>query len=285
MKKIWAIATVLLAVLFVTPEVDAKRMGGGKSFGSSFNTAPSQPKSLSSDSGKTTTSAASQPTGTRKSGLMGGILGGLLAGGLIAALMGGAFEGINLIDILLIGAVAFLLFRLLRGARRAKEAAQQQPAYASAAGVSPSAAYQPGEPPVSVSGVADAGSDVPFNLPPGFDLSRFLEEAREHYRILQQAWNDDDLDKIREYVTPELFGQLADERRSLAEAPRTEILYLDVELVRAEMEFGMAQLSLKFSGRCRDGADGREEAINDIWHLQRQLADADTPWRVVGIEG
>jgi len=287
MKKFWAIATVLLAVLFITPGADAKRLGGGKSFGSSFNTAPSQPKTTSLDSGKTAAPAASQPAGAKKSGLMGGLLGGLLAGGLIAALLGGAFEGINLVDMLIIGGIAFLLFRLLRGARRASlEAAERQPAYASIGGMNASPASAPTAcPPGNLStSSTPAGDQIPFNLPPGFDLPGFLDEARDHYRILQQAWNDNDLGKIREYVSPELFEQLDRERRSLTAAPRTEILYLDVELVRAEVEFGVAQLSLKFSGGCRDGAEGEQEVIDDIWHLQRELNTPKAPWHVVGID-
>ena len=58
---------------------------------------------------------------------MGGMLGGLLAGGLIGYMLGnGGFEGIQLMDILLIGLVVLVIVMLFK--RMAKPAAAAQPA-------------------------------------------------------------------------------------------------------------------------------------------------------------
>src|SRR5690606_23293091 len=137
-----------------------------------------------------------------RKGMLGGLMGGLLAGGLIAALMGGAFEGIQMMDILIIGLLAFVIFRLMR--RRATAPARPNPAPAYS-GPQPDQRTPFNIPPARDTLFGSSGgftaSTVPFNLPPGFDMNAFLAGAREHYRDLQDAWNKNDLEKIQEYVT------------------------------------------------------------------------------------
>ena len=96
---------------------------------------------------------------------------------------------------------------LIRALRKNKAAAT--PPQAAYAGYQPPSAPQQfeqsnGAP--QATGFAD--SDVPFRLPPGFDMNSFLSGARDHYRTLQEAWNKNDLEKVREYVSPELFQHL-----------------------------------------------------------------------------
>ena len=72
---------LVMAVIIVTPEVEAKRFGGGKSWGKSQPTFKKQPsqqlnQQQSPNSGATNTA--------RRPNMMGGLLGGLLAGGLFA---------------------------------------------------------------------------------------------------------------------------------------------------------------------------------------------------------
>ncbi|MDW2194316.1 hypothetical protein R7Z47_25585, partial [Vibrio sp. 1641] len=62
-------------------------------------------------------------------------------------------------------------------------------------------------------------------------------------------------------------------------------MYVDAEIVRAEYDANKAQLSLQFSGRYRDAAEGVEEDIEDIWHLERDLTVLNAPWLIVGIQG
>lgn len=287
MRHLWS-TFVMLFVFTLTPiEAEAKRFGGGKSFGSSRQTSPTpaaRPDAANS--------AQKTPANAGRKGMLGGLMGGLLAGGLIAALIGGgAFEGIQFMDILIIGLLAFVAFRLLRSK---VPATQQQ-----------SAAYSP-QPPVqrspfdSIPPVRDTqldsnsgsgfgggftASTVPFNLPDGFDMNGFLSGARDHYHTLQDAWNKNDLAKIQEYVTPSLYNDLREERATLSGDQHTEVLYVDAELVRADHTASESEVSIKFTGRYRDTHEGVEEPITDIWHLKRDLTDANAPWLIIGIEG
>jgi predicted lipid-binding transport protein (Tim44 family) len=286
MKKLFSLLALLLFTVSVMPVAEAAKFGGSKSFGKSFKVAPSPKQNMSNTN--TLNGNKATPTSNRK-GLMGGILGGLLAGGLLAAFFGGAFEGIQFMDILIIALVAFIGFKLLRALLGAKQGTINQPA--PAFGNATRQGYeQPNvhnfEQPQGASGFGThAQSDVPHNYPPGFDQVAFVNGAREHYRILQGAWNYNQLDTIREYVSATLFADLQAERAKLDGEQHTDVMYVDAEIVRADYDATHAQLSLQFSGRYRDTAEGIEENIEDIWHLERDLSVDNAPWLIVGIQG
>lgn len=297
MRMLWATLAVILTLTLPMEAAHAKRFGGGKSFGRTYQTTPhSAPSPAAPSRADNLPSRQPQPAtapASARKGMMGGLLGGLLAGGLLAALFaGGAFNGIQLMDVLLIAAAVFAVLFILRQLRGAGQPAR--PAYAgagqrqtreSAFGTSAG----PGESaPVfgQRSGVEAAASvmAVPMNLPQGFDSPAFIEGAKSHYRTLQDAWNRNDLVKIREYCTPELYDLLRVERAALSAEQHTEILSLDSQLVRADQAFGVADVSIRFSGRYRDGVEGVEEDFVDIWHLERDYSKDNSPWYITGVE-
>ncbi|EJG0878161.1 Tim44 domain-containing protein [Vibrio parahaemolyticus] len=290
MKRLFSIVALLMFTVAVTPIAEAKKFGGGKSFGKSYKTAPApkQQQQNTNTIGKEQTTKSSS-----KKGLMGGLLGGLLAGGLLAAFFGGAFEGIQFMDILIIGLIAFIIFKLMRGMLGAKQGSMNQQRQQPAFGGNASKFEQPNmqnfeqQPNTNTGGFTGFGAqtDVPHNYPPGFDQAAFINGSREHYRILQGAWNHNQLDTIEEYVSPSLFEDLKAERAKLEGEQHTDVMYVDAEIVRAEYDANKAQLSLQFSGRYRDAAEGVEEDIEDIWHLERDLTVPNAPWLIVGIQG
>ena len=296
MKKFFSLIALVMVSVAVSPLAEAKRFGGGKSFGKSFKTAPAPKQQTTNTSRVNRDQGAAQAPG-RKGGLMGGLMGGLLAGGLLAAFFGGAFEGIQFMDILIMGLIAFLAFRFLRGMLGSKQGSmnqhRQQPAYSGASQKfeKPNVhnfeqqENQAGQSTDSATGGFGAQSDVPHNFPPSFDQAAFVDGSREHYRTLQGAWNHNQLDTIEEYVSPSLFEDLKSERAKAESDPQTEVMYVDAEIVRADHDATKAQLSLKFSGRIRDVSDGVEENIEDVWHLERDLTQDNAPWLIVGIQG
>lgn len=70
-----------------------------------------------------------------------------------------------------------------------------------------------------------------------------MNGAREHYRILQGAWNHNQLETIREYVSPSLFEDLKAERANYEGDQHTDVMYVDAEIVRADYDANRAQLS------------------------------------------
>ncbi|MCI2965458.1 MULTISPECIES: Tim44 domain-containing protein [Shewanella] len=290
MKKLLIMFAMIFAVsLVASPVAEAKKFGGSKSIGKSHQTAPAQPAATNTP----TTAPAGAPG---KKGMMGGMLGGLLAGGLLAALfMGEGFENIQFMDILIIALLAFVLFKIVRTLMASKAGGQPRPAYAGAGQPNPNMQRQQAEQTgfatnatnnanSGSNGFGQATSAVPFDLPAGFDLPGFLEGARSHYKTLQLAWNENDLSKIQEYVSIELYNELSNQRRELVGDQHTEVMFLDAELVRATHNANLAEVSVKFSGRYRDTVEGVEEDIKEIWHLERNVTQANSPWLIVGIE-
>jgi len=293
MKRIFAIVALVMISVTATPIAEAKKFGGGKSFGKSFKTAPA-PKQNTTN----TNTIKNDPTkSSSKKGLMGGLLGGLLAGGLLAAFFGGAFDGIQFMDILIFGLIGYFIFKFMRsmlGAKQGSMDQRQKPAFSGAAQDMFKSQSQPqsnvhnfeqAQGSSSAGGFGSAGnSDIPHNYPPGFDQAAFINGSREHYRILQGAWNHNQLDTIEEYVSPSLFADLKAERAKLDGEQHTNVMYVDAEIVRADYDASMGQLSLQFSGRYRDDVEGIEEDITDVWHLERDLSVPNAPWLIVGIQ-
>ena len=239
----------------LTPIAEAKKFGGGKSFGKSYKTAPA-PKQQQQNTNTIGKEKSAKPSS--KKGLMGGLLGGLLAGGLLAAFFGGAFEGIQFMDILIMGLIAFVIFKLMRGMLGAKQGSMNQHRQQPAFGGNASKFEQPNmqnfeqQPNSASTGGFGSKTDIPHNYPPGFDQAAFVNGSREHYRTLQGAWNHNQLHTIEEYVSPSLFDDLKAERAKLDGEQHTDVMYVDAEIVRADYDANKAQLSLQFSGRYRD---------------------------------
>ncbi|WP_407330906.1 Tim44 domain-containing protein [Enterovibrio sp. 27052020O] len=295
MKRFFGLFALMFVMVLSAPHAEAKKFGGGKSFGKSFKTAPapkSQPTNTNSINKQNDPAAAAKSSS--KKGMLGGLMGGLLAGGLIAAMFGGAFDGFQIMDFLIIAVIAFVLFKIFKSLMAAKNGAISQPnqqAYAGNSEPKSNGYYheqaQSRESTATSStggGFGAVNNDVPFNFPPNFDMAGFVNGSREHYRILQGAWNHNQLETIQEYVTPELYNDLSEERRKLSGEQHTEVMYVDAEIVRADYDNQRAQLSLQFSGRYRDGQEGIEEDITDIWHLERDMTQANSPWLIVGIQ-
>ncbi|MBN8411931.1 Tim44 domain-containing protein [Halomonas cupida] len=251
---------------------DARRLGGGKSVGSF-----SRQASPSATQTQNTARPNAAPTAGKKSGLMGGMLGGLLAGSLLGALFfGGAFDGLGMVDILLMAGLAFLAFKLL-ARRRSATASAGGGGYGMQREQAPSSPFQmPGS-----SGTSGAAFGGPQGDPEWFDRERFLGGAKEHFMTLQRAWDNNDLPRIQEYVTPELYNLLREQRASEPANNQTEIVRLFAELGGVQELGTQAEARVLFHGVLNE--NGTETEFNETWHLVREMRD-DAPWYVQGIE-
>ncbi|MBA34537.1 MAG: preprotein translocase subunit Tim44 [Oleispira sp.] len=292
MKSIITAFTAFFLMFAMVSEADAKRFGGG-GFGKTFKTSPFASK-------KATPAKKDQQQaqpGQKKGGMMGGLMGGLLAGGLFAALLGsGAFEDLQIMDMVIMAALAFLAFKLFKGFMSGGARSRQQPSAAGFGGnqnqprhnfemprdAGSQAAHNQEAPATQATGFNQ--NEVPFNLPEGFDQQSFIEGSLSHYRTVQESWNNGELETIEEYVSPELFAALSQQRNKLMIPPQTEILDLSAEIVRADQAGDSAEISILFRGVCKDDLEKSQDGIFDIWHLQRDLSTENADWVIVGIE-
>jgi len=284
MKSFVTLLTSFFLIFALTGEAHAKRLGGG-GFGKSHKTTPFQQKKQEPKQGQQQN--PQQPASQQKGkGLMGGMLGGLLAGGLFAYLLGsGAFEGIQLMDILLMAALFFIIMRVLRSMAGNQARSAYQGSGAAPLAGQESRGYQAFDASQSShQGGSFQSDEAPMNLPDGFDADGFTEGALQHYRTLQQAWNDGDLGVVEEYVSAPLFAGLKQQRERLMVPPQTEILDLSASIVRADQQGNIAEISVLFRGLCKDDLEKSEDGIFDVWHLERDTSIEGSSWLIVGIE-
>ena len=202
MTKFSSLTAVILGlglILITMPDLaEAKRLGGGGSFGSrpSYSKSYSKPTApMSSPSQQAAPGAA--PMGGR--GMFGGLLGGMLMGGLLGSLLfGGPFSGISLMDLLLIGGGLFLLTRFLRS----RQPAAQTSARSGMGHDSPRGAWD------NLRSSRRPASPAAVNIPPGFDEREFLDGAKAAYTRMQASWDARDLDDLRQFTSPEVFAEV-----------------------------------------------------------------------------
>jgi predicted lipid-binding transport protein (Tim44 family) len=282
------IAMLSLVTFLFTVSFDAfaaKKFGSKKQSGKTQETQTAQPKQQVDTK---TLPANTAPAKSSKKGIMAGVLGGLLAGGLIAAMLGDDFEGFQWLEMIMLALAAFVIFKLVKGMLARK----QQPTYAGSApyGNQSHQTYQqptaqPSQPQAftpAANSFGTAGSSVPFTLPRDFDLNGFLRGAENHYRTVQTAWNENDLAKVSEYLSPELIEEFKAERQEQGQV-NNEVLFLSAEAVRADVSPLVWEISVMFRGKYRDHVENVEEPIHEIWHLERKT-DANAPWLIVGVE-
>ncbi len=281
-------AVILLNTLLV-PDAEARRFGGGMNFGKTYRYArPAQPArpfrqpSRANNDRSNTTGAA-----PRRGGLM-GPLAGLAAGGLLGALFfGGAFQGIQLVDVLVFGLLAFLGFRLLRGLTRSGPARQPgEPITTGPPNFRTTSTVGTGHSPersFETPTIGSALNDQPLTAAPSwFDEARFMAEAEHHFRRLQAAWDDNDLTCIQEYVTPELFEEIRHQSLQRESASTTEVIQLSSQLLDVIEDGDQVVAAILFSGKIREDG-GTVQPFAEIWHITHRKDNPAGDWRIAGI--
>lgn len=280
MQRFLSIALAMCLGLTFSFDADARRMGGGKSFGSAPSHQTTRQTPTQTQQAAPAPAAGRQPAAAGGASRWLGPLAGLAAGGLLASMfMGEGFEGLKIMDMLIFGLIAFVLFRLFR-----MFAARQQAAPASANGA-PMQREMPGQAaPASIFGGASAAAIKPvINAPAWFNEQSFVAAGREHFLSLQQHWDANEMDKIGEFVTPQLLEFLSRERADLGDGfQSTYIDDLDVQLDGVDDLSDKTVATLTFTGVAKTSRFDQGEAFSESWRLERAAGD-NQPWLVAGI--
>lgn len=270
--------TVLLMVGVSIPDAEARRLGGGKSFGNApaHQSQPAQRQQAPREQQAAPRQQSGAPAASGASRWL-GPLAGIAAGGLLAAMLfGDGFNDIQLFDILILGLIAFMLFKLF--SRRAQPALQPQ-----AAGAGPGAVFrQPVNAFEPVTGSESAAPGALHAAPAWFDAQGFLQGAEEHFYTLQRHWRDNDVAGMAEYMSPELLQALIQAR---AEQPPTAdgfVEQLSVRLDGVEQRDGRTLVTVSFNGLDRDSVEDSGQWFDESWGLERIDGDGQ-PWIIVGI--
>ncbi len=244
---------------------EAKRFGGGGSFGKQRMIAPQQTSSTPAAAPGT----APAPGGNRWLGPLAGLAVGAGLGALFA---GGGFGGA--VGSMLMAGVAFVAVMFLLSLFRQK----QRPMQYSANGAPYGGPRQ--QPPYGGS----AAAPVPGSIPADFPTEAFLRSAKLSFIRLQAANDRKDLNDIREYTTPEMFAEISMQLQERDDSPqRTNVLSLDAALLQVANEGDLAIASVRF--RCQLSENGGPaENADEIWHVQKNLHNDSSVWLLAGIQ-
>lgn len=265
-------------------EADARRLGGGASSGT-FSRQAAPPVQAPRPAAQP--QRQQQPAAAASRGFS-GMLMGLAAGGLLAALfMGGAFEGIQLFDILLILLLVGGVFIFLRS-----RTARPEPAAATAGYQRRDTSFDMTDRHDTAHKTLPLSSDIPadepasvirYGAPDWFDEAGFLQRARTHFLELQAAWDANDLSLIQEYVTPQLYKFLCEERSRQPAIVKTEVRKLAAEVTNIQQIEQTVELAVMFHGVISESGS-KDALFCEIWHLIRDMNQVDAPWLIQGIE-
>ena len=132
-------------------------------------------------------------------------------------------------------------------------------------------------------GSASTSAAATINAPAWFDEQRFIEAGRTHFLALQQHWDAAEMDKIAEFVTPQMLSFLKEERASMGEGYQsTYIDDLHVQLDGLDDSPSMTVATLTFIGLAKTSRFDQGEPFSESWRLERAAGD-NQPWLVAGI--
>lgn len=274
MQRFLTIAFALFLGLSFSLDADARRFGGGKSFGGGMKHRQAQQQQQKpAQPNKQAPAAGAKPA----MGGFGGMLMGLAAGGLLASMfMGEGFEGLKMMDILIFGLIGFVIFKLIASRRRAT------PQAATAGG--PAMQREAHNATQNIfGGAAPAAVKPVINAPAWFNETSFLQAAESHFNALQQHWDANEMEQIAEFVTPEMLTFLTNERSSLGDGMQsTYIDDLSVQLDGVDEEAELTVATLTFHGVAKTSRFDQGEAFSESWRMERQHGD-NQPWLIAGI--
>jgi predicted lipid-binding transport protein (Tim44 family) len=276
MKRFVLLLTIVLtSISLLATSAEAKRFGGGSSFGKQRTmSAPAQnapsaaPAAIPSQPG-----VAPQPAGNRWLGPLAGLAIGAGLGAMFAG--GGMGGGMGSILMMIMAGVAVMF--LVSLFRRKQEPAMQ---YAGT-----SAPYGGAQDPVSQPYSGSVAAPVAAaNIPADFPVESFLRSAKTSFIRLQAANDRKDLDDIREYTTPEMFAEVSMQLQERGDAPqKTDVVTLNADLLEVVTENDHAIASVRMSGQLREN-NGAPESVDEIWHVQKNMKDNKSVWLLAGIQ-
>ena len=299
----------------------AKKLGGGASMGRQSSSVTKNqnnlpPKSEAAPVGQKPTSTATPTTAPAapvaparqpsRFGGLGGILGGVAAGIGLSYLfshmgIGGMGEGLASMvsGILMLAILGILIMFLIRkfGPKSNQMFASASAGSFNRANVEPNfdsnwngSSQRVNQEPIlnnnsnqpylenSHSGQVDA---APTHLS---DKESFLQNAKALFIQLQEASDQQNLDKLREYTTPELFNLLRQDMLSRTSVINfTQVLTLAADLVALEEDGKEFLASTRFSGSLREEKDGPITEFEEVWNWVKP-AQGNVGWLLCGIQ-
>ncbi|MDB5842659.1 MAG: hypothetical protein JWQ23_4611 [Herminiimonas sp.] len=315
MKKfLLALMVVASTMSVAVTDVQAKRLGGGSSFGKQSQgvtrqappaqqAAPSQAARPAAPAAAPAAPAVKPPSPWR--GILGGALLGLGLGALLSHFgLGGAMASMisTILMVALLALAAMFIYRMVMR-RRNGGASNPQPAFAggpAARSGTPEigSRVEPFSRPsalqadnVTASGAALAGTAAgvgtdaaTWEIPADFDVPGFVRNAKTYFIRLQADWDRGDINDIREFTTPEMYAELKMQIQERGATPNhTDVVSLDAELLGVEKAGNDYMASVKFTGMIKESDNAPAEPFAEVWNLTKPVSGSGG-WTLAGIQ-
>jgi predicted lipid-binding transport protein (Tim44 family) len=313
MKKFLATMLIAVTALSSVAEAFARPVGGGRSFGRQSAPvrqmrAPAPAPAPSYQQRQAVPPAAAAPRAPvpqQRSGMWKGILGGALLGLGLGALfshlgIGGAMASMlsSILMLVLLAVAVMFIVRMFR--RKTTPAApafagyDQTPMPASATPEIGSGMggfqrdAQPGYPLGGAAGGVSFDKGAPahqqWGVPAGFDADAFLRHAKSSFIRMQAAWDRSDLADLREFTSPEVYGELSMQIQERGgNADFTEVVSIDAQLLGIETTERDYLASVQFNGMIRNAQNAPAEPFVEVWNLSKPL-QGNGGWVLAGIQ-
>ena len=278
------------AMLTASFDAEARRMGGGKSFGRQSSNVTQQRQSVTPPAASTATRSTAAAGTAAKSGMSRflGPIAGIAAGLGIAALLshlglsGALLEFLSsaiLIGLLVFG-VMYIVRRLKGGAARP---AMQQAGGMQRQSATPQQGWSQAAQPAAaaVASTPAAPADKSWFIPGDFDTAAFLRNAKAQFIEIQAVWDSGDLTRLTEYMTDDLVAEIKPELMTREEGSVTEVVLLNAELLGIEAVSGGHLASVRYSGMLREAKDAEAFRFEEVWNLYK---GENAGWLLAGIQ-
>lgn len=307
---VMVITVSTLSMLGASFDAEARRFGGGKSFGRQSSNITKQRQAVTPPTANANRSAATpananaarggaaaQPrTGmSRFLGPIAGIAAGLGIAALLSSLgLGGALlemlSSMVLIGLLVFG-VMFIVRRLRGGAQRpATQTTGQNNMRRDSMPQTPVASMPPAQdrtfattaPTVETpTEQAPQVVDPSWFIPDDFDITSFLNNAKEQFREIQGLWDQGNPTALRNFLTDDLLKEVTPEIQARDGAQQTQIVLLNAELLGIEKVTDGHLASVRYSGMLREDPNAEAFSFEEVWNLYK--AD-NAGWLLAGIQ-
>lgn len=308
-KLLMAVVVAMSALIVVAPQAEAKRLGGGGSFGKQSQSFKREapPQSSPANAAKPSAAPNAAPAGAATAakpsmwkGMLGGALLGLGLGALLSHLgIGGAFASMisTMLMVALFAFAAMFLWRMFRNKTApGNNGAAREPAFAnsyqnndqySARNVTPEIGSRI-EPTALTSSSSSSGfgaaPEAVSELPADFDVQGFIRNAKTYFIRLQAAWDKGDINDIREFTTPEMFAEMRLQLQERGDSPNvTDVVSLDGVFYGVETVGNDYIASIKFTGMIKESQNAPVEPFSEAWNLSKPV-NGNGGWVLAGIQ-
>lgn len=292
--------TIVCLLALTVGDADARRMGGGRSFGSkpSFSNTYKKPTSTTTSRNQAT-GTSSQQGGIARPGM--GILGGLLAGTFLGSMLGGfGGGGGGLFNILIIGLLVYLGFKFFKSRSRGADDMYQQgnnqrgptpfqqnndPYARRERNAQSEWSHLSSKPAGSSASDAEALQGGPvISTPAGFDEEDFLEGAKAVYNRLQKSWDNRDMDDIEQFATAAVASEIKKQAQDDPEPSKTDIMMVNARLLEVKEEGGRTNATVYYDVLLReDASQPQPSQVREVWHFVKEAGD-NSMWKLDGIQ-